>query len=338
MRLRFDGLKPYVIAVDGQPTDTFEPLQASLPFAPGTRYDLLVDLPAEAGTKGAVTALIGDGMPLVELVADRREARRPAADRAARAQQEAAGRRSSCRMPRARTWSSRRRQGRRRPPGRSTARPGDRARAPLLKVKRGTPRGAGARSTRPSLVQPMHLHGHVFRLLHPLDDGWEPYFLDTVQVPENRTAPDRLRGRQSGQVAPGLHRHGAVRRRIVDLDRGHLSSVAEHPGQQIRPDPRRSGPGPKLAPASAWIQTPAQAASKAGSPCAIRPAMMPHRVSPEPAVREIGRAVLVDGRPAVRARRSPCRAPSGPRPRPCRRRPGAPARLSTADQGYPGGP
>jgi FtsP/CotA-like multicopper oxidase with cupredoxin domain len=36
-------------------------------------------------------------------------------------------------------------------------------------------------------AQPMHLHGHVFRLLHPLDDGWEPYFLDTVQVPENKT-------------------------------------------------------------------------------------------------------------------------------------------------------
>ena len=31
------------------------------------------------------------------------------------------------------------------------------------------------------------LHGHSFRLLHPLDDGWEPYWLDTVQVPESRT-------------------------------------------------------------------------------------------------------------------------------------------------------
>ena len=36
-------------------------------------------------------------------------------------------------------------------------------------------------------VQPLHLHGHVFRLLHPFDDGWEPYLLDTLQVPENRT-------------------------------------------------------------------------------------------------------------------------------------------------------
>ena len=79
MRLRFDGLKAYVIAIDGQPTGTFEPLRASLPFAPGTRYDLLVDLPAEAGATGAVTAMIGDGMPLAEIVAARREAPGPAA-------------------------------------------------------------------------------------------------------------------------------------------------------------------------------------------------------------------------------------------------------------------
>ena len=32
----------------------------------------------------------------------------------------------------------------------------------------------------------VHARG-VFRLLHALDDGWEPYFLDTVLVPEDRT-------------------------------------------------------------------------------------------------------------------------------------------------------
>jgi FtsP/CotA-like multicopper oxidase with cupredoxin domain len=36
--------------------------------------------------------------------------------------------------------------------------------------------------------QSLHLHGHVFRLLHPLDDGWEPYWLDTFQLLEGRTA------------------------------------------------------------------------------------------------------------------------------------------------------
>ena len=35
-------------------------------------------------------------------------------------------------------------------------------------------------------LQPFHVHGHSFRLLHPLDDGWENYFLDTVQIPERK--------------------------------------------------------------------------------------------------------------------------------------------------------
>jgi FtsP/CotA-like multicopper oxidase with cupredoxin domain len=33
------------------------------------------------------------------------------------------------------------------------------------------------------------VHGHAFRLLHVADDGWEPYWLDTLQVPEGRTLP-----------------------------------------------------------------------------------------------------------------------------------------------------
>ena len=35
--------------------------------------------------------------------------------------------------------------------------------------------------------QVLHVHGHDVRLLHPLDDGWEPYWQDTVTVPEGRT-------------------------------------------------------------------------------------------------------------------------------------------------------
>jgi FtsP/CotA-like multicopper oxidase with cupredoxin domain len=49
MRLRFDGVKAHVVAVDGQPTDTFEPVRSQLPFAPGTRYDLIVDMPEDVG-------------------------------------------------------------------------------------------------------------------------------------------------------------------------------------------------------------------------------------------------------------------------------------------------
>ena len=67
MRLRFDGLRPYVAAIDGQPTDTFEPLKASVPFAPGNRYDFILDLPEEAGATGAIVATVGPGIPLLVL-------------------------------------------------------------------------------------------------------------------------------------------------------------------------------------------------------------------------------------------------------------------------------
>ncbi len=50
-------------------------------------------------------------------------------------------------------------------------------RKPLFSVKRGTPIVL-AIDNRTAFIQPMHVHGHSFRLLHPLDDGWEAYFLD----------------------------------------------------------------------------------------------------------------------------------------------------------------
>ncbi|MFC4173328.1 multicopper oxidase family protein [Microvirga sp. GCM10011540] len=185
MRLRFDGIRTTVIAVDGQPTDTFEPLKASLPFPPGTRYDVLVDLPAEPGAGGTVMALIGNGFPLVEIgVTDKKRPALPAVAPLApnpklpqqiRLQDAARKDIAIAASPSqaGTAWTL-------------NGATGDASAPPLLRVKRGTP-VVLALTNQTRFVQPMHLHGHVFRLLHPLDDGWEPYFLDTVQVPENRT-------------------------------------------------------------------------------------------------------------------------------------------------------
>jgi FtsP/CotA-like multicopper oxidase with cupredoxin domain len=186
MRLRFDGLKAYVIAIDGQPASgTFEPLRASLPFAPGTRYDLLVDVAPEAGATGAVTAMIGDGMPLVEIVAagEKRPAlpdvvplppnpRLPDAIRLQNATRKDVTIKGDPKAPNA-PWTF-------------NGAAGKASGAPLVKVKRGTP-VVLTLMNQTALMQPLHLHGHCFRLLHALDDGWEPYFLDTVQVPETKT-------------------------------------------------------------------------------------------------------------------------------------------------------
>jgi FtsP/CotA-like multicopper oxidase with cupredoxin domain len=185
MRLRFDGLKAYVIAIDGQPTSTFEPLRASLPFAPGTRYDLLVDLAPEAGATGAVTALIGDGLPLLEVqtAGEKRPARPAVAPLPANTKlpetiklQNATRRdvviKGEPKAPNA-PWTI-------------NGAAGKADGAPLLKVKRGGP-VVLTLANQTGFMQPLHLHGHSVRLLHALDDGWEPYWLDTVQVPENKT-------------------------------------------------------------------------------------------------------------------------------------------------------
>jgi FtsP/CotA-like multicopper oxidase with cupredoxin domain len=183
MRLRFDGLKAYVIAVDGQPSTTFEPLKATLPFAPGNRYDLLVDLPSETGSAGGVMAMIGNGFPLVEIVTE---------GSGREALPDIAPLPPNTKLPDAIKLQNATRKDvvikgdpKTNAPWTVNGSPGSTS-TPLVKVKRGTPVVLTLKNeTGPN--QPMHLHGHSFRLLHALDDGWEPYWLDTVQVPENRT-------------------------------------------------------------------------------------------------------------------------------------------------------
>jgi FtsP/CotA-like multicopper oxidase with cupredoxin domain len=57
---------------------------------------------------------------------------------------------------------------------------------PLFLVKRGTAVTLGF-VNKTAFIQAMHIHGHAVRLLHDLDDGWEPYWRDSVLVPEGRT-------------------------------------------------------------------------------------------------------------------------------------------------------
>ncbi|WP_430912072.1 multicopper oxidase family protein [Methylobacterium sp. sgz302541] len=200
-RIRFDGMKVYVAAVDGQPTDTFEPLRATLPFAPGSRYDLIVDLPPEPDAKGAITALVGGGLVLASVVtkgAPITEKRPPIAPIGenkllpAEVKLQNAFRRDiiitggatvAKDAPQAepvftgdpqKIWAV-------------NGASGVAGSGALFSVKRGQVVVLAVRNDT-SFPQSVHLHGHVFRLLHPLDDGWEPYWLDTFQLLEGRTA------------------------------------------------------------------------------------------------------------------------------------------------------
>jgi FtsP/CotA-like multicopper oxidase with cupredoxin domain len=201
MRIRFDDMKVYVAAIDGQPTDTFEPLRSTLPFSPGSRYDLLLDLPDEARGAGAIVALLGQSsqsVPLVTLSAAGGRPTRPVLPPIAPITP------NKLLPPEVKLQNAVRRDvviggGAVREPDGRVAFKGDptriwtlngangvRGMPPLLSVKRGSPVVLAVKNQTPA-IQPIHLHGHVFRLLHARDDGWEPYWLDTLQVPEDKT-------------------------------------------------------------------------------------------------------------------------------------------------------
>ena len=208
-RLRFEGVKVYVAAVDGQPTDTFEPLRATLPFPPGTRYDLLVDLPDEEGAKASVVALVGQGLTLGTVttkgarVTEKRPPIGPIGENRqlpAEVKLQNAVRRDVVITGGAFVPKAPGKDAGKDAPSTEPAFTGDPKKIwsingtsavagtpPIFTVRRGQVVVLALRNET-GFPQALHLHGHCFRLLHPLDDGWEPYWLDTFQLLEGRTA------------------------------------------------------------------------------------------------------------------------------------------------------
>ena len=62
MVIAFNGVTPLIFAVDSQPCEAFEPARRTIPLGPGARFDVMFDLPADAGADANVT-LLGDNEP-----------------------------------------------------------------------------------------------------------------------------------------------------------------------------------------------------------------------------------------------------------------------------------
>ncbi|WP_158808398.1 multicopper oxidase family protein [Beijerinckia sp. L45] len=219
MIVGFEGAHPMVQAIDGQPCELFEPVRQTIPVGPGARFDIMIDLPTEAGkearlilrgeggadrplllfkTEGearkpwpAVTALPQNGalptqIPLeralkMDLVIDggAKPPVPPAAEPPRKGVKNAAASKTA-------------------PP--KTIPPSDNAHLwtingiasdgvsgkPLFTVKRGSAVSL-ALVNRSAFAQQIHVHGHVMRLLHDLDDGWEPYWRNAVLVADGHT-------------------------------------------------------------------------------------------------------------------------------------------------------
>jgi FtsP/CotA-like multicopper oxidase with cupredoxin domain len=198
LRLRFiNGFQRYVIAVkienhdvrvmalDGQPSEPFPARNGALVIAPGGRVDAFIDAAMAPGAVSSI--LLHDGTearPIARLVGSREPPLRAAPLPAApplpsNGLPERLDLKNALRIdlllsgPQA-GWV---------PPSSFAA---SVAVAPAFKAKAG--RVIVLALTNPAgKATVFHLHGHHFRLLDRLDDGWKPFWLDTLAVEPGQT-------------------------------------------------------------------------------------------------------------------------------------------------------
>ncbi|KAF2992300.1 multicopper oxidase family protein [Methylocystis sp. MJC1] len=187
MVLTFDGVQPFVVAIDSQPCEAFEPVRRSIPVAPGARFELIFDMPATEGAKARVILRGPNNSDSEILVATAKGARaekrgliyslpsNPALP-------------AEIKLNNAKKIDLVIEPGPERGPGwiiNGAATKGYDG-PPLFSVKRGTPVTLGY-VNKSKVPLAMHVHGHAMRLLHDLDDGWEPYWRNGVIIPAAKT-------------------------------------------------------------------------------------------------------------------------------------------------------
>lgn len=189
MILSLVGAQPFVIAIDSQPCEAFEPVRRSIPVAPGARFELMFDMPEQEGAKASLVLRGQNGEDRELLIAEARGAKaekRPAIAAAppnpalpAEIQLAKAKKVDLVIEPR---------KGEARGPAWTIN--GALTKAyegpPLFRVARGTPVTLGFVNKSQSPLA-MHAHGQCMRLLHDLDDGWEPYWRNGVIIPPGKT-------------------------------------------------------------------------------------------------------------------------------------------------------
>jgi FtsP/CotA-like multicopper oxidase with cupredoxin domain len=179
--IKLEGLEVRVMAIDSQPSEPFLARNGALVLAPGGRADVFIDVTTAAGTETPI--LLHDGnqaRPIGKIRASSEPPIRPAP------------------LPPA-------------PPLPSNALPErlDLKNATRVDVALGGPQSnwvapkefatkgplafRAGRTVVLALANPgplptvIHLHGHHFRLLDRLDDGWKPFWLDTLTIEPGQT-------------------------------------------------------------------------------------------------------------------------------------------------------
>jgi FtsP/CotA-like multicopper oxidase with cupredoxin domain len=203
MRARIDGLRVVVVAFDGQPSEPFVARDNTIVLGPGNRVDIFVDAVRDPGSIAPIIFETGGGeTALARLVYDASSPLRaaPLADIGPLAMPFSADSAMASRptanptavQPLPERMNLRRALRATLPinAGGASAGAGDAASgalpAPLFTVERGRTVVIALDSR--STAHAVHVHGHHFRLLDRLDDGWKPYWLDTVPGGPRETA------------------------------------------------------------------------------------------------------------------------------------------------------
>ncbi len=169
-----------VLAIDGEAAEPFIARDGQIVLAPGTRIDALIDATSPASTASAI--LLHDGakpFPIGRIVTSNEAPTRdaPLADAepliaSVRSRIDLTGALRIELALDAAQWSA--------PVS------FDKASAPVLRAARGRTIVLAITNTGPSPAT-FHLHGHHFRLLDRLDDGWKPFWLDTLAFQPGQT-------------------------------------------------------------------------------------------------------------------------------------------------------
>ena len=181
------GAKIRIVAVDGQPGEPFEPLNNQFPMGPGARFELMFDMPRNPGadvrldlrgdaglTDQPFVAIVSEGEPMDARADPPRLAPNPwlpaeiALESARRCDFAISGGGSALFAINGATFV-------------------DWATKPAYVIPRGQP-AVFTLANKTAVVQAMRLWGHVARLLHSMDDGWEPYWRDTILIQPGRSA------------------------------------------------------------------------------------------------------------------------------------------------------
>jgi FtsP/CotA-like multicopper oxidase with cupredoxin domain len=193
--LKIEGLDARVMAIDSQPAEPFMARGGTLVLAPGTRVDALIDAAVPPGSTSSILLHNGrEARPLARLVASNepplRDAPLPVAPplpsnglptqldlkNALRVDLTLGGPQADWVTPA--SFAS--------------------AAVPAFRVRVGRT-VVLALTNRANIPEIFHLHGHHFRLLDRLDDGWKPYWLDTLAIDSGQTQRIALSAEYGGR-------------------------------------------------------------------------------------------------------------------------------------------